>query len=84
MRGFDSSDATTLSTVAAMVMHGDGAGRDVLLLRRFTMSNDTNVQPENVQEPAQETQQEQPQDEPKDVLGDAGKKIGRASCRERV
>ena len=38
------------------------------------MSNDTNVQPDNVQEPQQETQQEQPQDEPKDVLGDAGKK----------
>ena len=38
------------------------------------MSNDTNAQPENVQEPQQETQQEQPQGEPKDVLGDAGKK----------
>ena len=38
------------------------------------MSNDTNVQPENVQEPQNEAQQEQPQDEPKDVLGDAGKK----------
>ena len=38
------------------------------------MSNDTNVQPENVQEPQQETQQAQPQGEPKDVLGDAGKK----------
>src|SRR5699024_4053170 len=38
------------------------------------MSNDTNAQPENVQEPQQETQQVQPQDEPKDVLGDAGKK----------
>ena len=37
------------------------------------MSNDTNAQPENVQEPQQETQQEQPQDEPKDVL-----EIGRA------
>ena len=47
------------------------------------MSNDTNAQPDNVQEPQQETQQEQPQDESKDVLGDAGK-IGRASCRERV
>src|SRR5699024_2956980 len=38
------------------------------------MSNDTNAQPENVQEPQQEAQQEQPQDETKDDLGDTGKK----------
>src|SRR5690625_1818834 len=45
--GFDSPDATTLSTYCrdGDVVWGS-AGRDVLLLRRFTMSNDTNVQPE--------------------------------------
>src|SRR5699024_9979244 len=73
--GFDSPNVTTLSTYCrdGDVVWGS-AGRDVLLLRRLTMSNDTNAQPENAQEPQQETQQEQPQDEPKDVLGDAGKK----------
>jgi len=38
------------------------------------MSNDTNVQPDDVQEPQQEAPQEQVQSESDDVLGDAGKK----------
>src|SRR5699024_5483111 len=75
LRGFDSPHATTLSAYCGGggVVGGSG-GRDGLVLRRLSMSDDNNAQLENVQEPQQETQQEQPQDEPKDVRGDAGKK----------